>query len=113
MLIVGVGLIGVAPAGQAEVAAPPAKSEREAKLEQENAALKQALTDATEDNIRLEAKVCDLEQKLAQRRVQAVPAPLPSLRIGPPADTLAVPRGAVPKEFNGETFYVIPLNGSK
>jgi hypothetical protein len=110
VFIVAAGLLCVAPAGQAEVAAPPAKSEREAKLERENAVLKQMVADAADEKARLEAKVRDLERKLAQRRVQAVPTPRPG---SPPPATLPVPKGAVPKEFNGETFYVIPLTGSK
>ena len=57
----------------------------------------------------LRERVADLERKLAKRPALQMP-PLPPLKLQPGLSaTPAVPKNAVPREFNGETYYVVPL----
>jgi hypothetical protein len=111
-IVIAVGLIavgiGLAPWGRA--AEPtPAKPVAPAETERERA-LKQLLADRAEeiDKLKLENERLKQEVRDLKSRRPAVLPQLPPLKLAPPSP--AVPKNAVPREFNGETYYLVPLN---
>ena len=82
----------------------PSLEEENAQLRKEIAKLREQLYDKD-----LELSRLRLKQKLAtlQPAVPMVPSPAPfSLAPGVPP---AMPKGSIPQQFNGSTFYLVPL----
>jgi hypothetical protein len=65
----------------------------------------------------LEAKVAQLEKKLAEQPPPAYPIVPPGAMVAPgltpaqpaPQSPPGVPRNAVPHTYNGQSFYIVPL----
>ena len=113
-IVVGVGFIVVgialAPWGRAaepETSKPaaPAETERER-------ALKQQLVDRAEEINKLKLENARLKREIRElkSRQPAVLPQLPPLNLAPQAPNM--PKNAIPREFNGETYYLVPLNGT-
>ena len=114
LIVAGLVLYVADPGQAAEPAGKPAASEDrieaprgEAILRQKIRSLTDQLDKAQERAIAAEKKVAELQRQLARRPVLRIQ---PYLKAQPalPA-TPGVPKGAVPHDFNGEPYYVIPL----
>lgn len=111
-ILVGVGLIAVgvflAPWGRAaepapaKPAAPVPQTELERKLSAALAEAREEIDTLKQQNKRLRGELRELKS-----RQPAVLPDLPELRLVPA--TPAVPKNAIPQQFNGETFYLVPL----
>ena len=90
---------------KAAAPAPPQETERER-------ALKQLLADKNEEIDKLKAENEHLKQKVRnlKERKPVVQFPMPELRLQPPAPAML--KNAIPREFNGETYYLVPLNSA-
>ena len=96
---------------EAETAQPGA-ADRAAELEQqveklarENLVLRQTNVDLSRREMDLRRKVAELEAKLTRRPVVRIQPPVPAQP--------GVPKGAIPREFNGEPYYIIPLEAGR
>jgi hypothetical protein len=105
LIVAGVVL---APWGRAAEPAPalakpaaPADTERE---------LKQLLADRAEEIDRLKLENARLKREIRElkSRQAAVLPQVPRLQLAPPAP--AAPKNAIPREFNGDTYYLVPLD---
>jgi hypothetical protein len=112
-------LLGIRADGAEEpVAARPAPAtaeERAAAAERRAAALEGAVRDLSVENAQLQLKNRSLKlqlKRLQERRpVSVIPPAPPQPGLAPQGDRL--PEGSVQREYNGITYYVIPLSGSK
>jgi hypothetical protein len=111
-------LLGIRADGAEEpVAARPAPAtaeERAAAAERRAAALEGAVRDLSVENAQLQLKNRSLKlqlKRLQERQPVSVIPPAPQPGLAPQGDRL--PEGSVQREYNGITYYVIPLSGSK
>src|SRR5215211_2535483 len=114
LLFAGTLVLSVAPTGRAEEPASPSSPPTTApvspagehRLGQRVKDLSERVRDLEQENRRLKARVRDLESRgpILAQPPRVLPVPAPRLHNPP-----AVPRHWVPREFNGETFYLIPL----
>jgi outer membrane murein-binding lipoprotein Lpp len=79
-------------------------------LSRDNARLKQERDAALARRQAAERRVKDLERRIDRPQVRIVPAPLPPLQLQPMPER--VPENWSPRQFNGITYYVIPLQQS-
>ncbi len=59
---------------------------------------------------KLEARVAELEQRVP--RIVTAPQGVPQLRIAPEGKLETLPKGWIPREFNGIRYYDVPLTKS-
>jgi hypothetical protein len=87
-------------------------------LEEQNRVLMRRVADLEKLNARLVEQLVEKERIIAaQQRIlastpQVVPAPWsapPTITPRAAPDGSAMPRGSVPQQFNGSTFYLVPL----
>jgi hypothetical protein len=115
-ILIGVGLIAsgvvLAPWGRAAESptmtsptktnepSPPAERERK---------LSEALADARAEIDKLKQENKRLRNELRELKSQqpAIFPPAPGLSFQPPPP--AIPKNGIPREFNGETYYLVPL----
>lgn len=73
------------------------------------ASLERRIAELERENRELKAKVKDLEALLPIQRMLLNPGKLPPIIDLDPLQKEQAPKGSVPRQFNGETFYVVPL----
>jgi hypothetical protein len=104
LIAVGIGLAPWGRAAEPTTAKPaaPAETERERNL-------KQLLVDRNEEIDKLKSENERLKQEIRElkSRQPAILPPAPQLRLAPA--TPPAPKNATPRQFNGETYYLVPL----
>jgi hypothetical protein len=116
-IFIAAGLIAVgaalAPWGRADEPMKREPTNRAQAAREE--AVKESLADEVKRLRAANAKLQDENRRLRHEikelksRIPAILPELPSLKLQPAAP--AMPKNAIPREFNGETYYLVPLTG--